>query len=147
LETEESRPAYLCGRLLAELEAVQRAALGRINATVTDRYYGAASSSPATVYGPLLRNARYHLARLRKDKGAIYQAIDGRITEILARLRGEFPAVLTLKDQARFALGYYHQKAEDRAAARVRRELREALDDQGEETPEDGENRNPQEGE
>jgi CRISPR-associated protein Csd1 len=149
LETDEPSPAYLCGRLLAELEAAQRAALGRINATVTDRYYGAASSSPATVFGPLLRNARHHLARLRKDKGAIYQAIDGRITEILARLQGEFPAVLTLKDQARFALGYYHQKAEDRAAARTRRELREALDDQdeGEETPEDGANRNPQEGE
>lgn len=140
LETEESSSAYLCGRLLAELEAAQRAALGRINATLTDRYYGAASSSPATVFGPLLRTYQHHMARLRKDREAVYRAIDGRVTDIMERLRGGFPAVLTLKDQALFALGYYHQKADDRAMARTRRELRQALDDQDEESPEIGEN-------
>lgn len=119
LDDHERSPAYLSGRLLAELEAAQRAALGRPNTTLTDRYYGAASISPASVFGPLLRNAQNHLGKLRRDQRGAYLAIDGRLTDILERLEGRFPAVLTLRDQALFGLGYYHQKAHDRAAARA----------------------------
>ncbi|HEX6507199.1 MAG TPA: type I-C CRISPR-associated protein Cas8c/Csd1, partial [Chloroflexota bacterium] len=121
LDGERIEPAYLCGRLLAELEAAQCAAQGA--ATVADRFYGAASSSPATVFGPLLRNAQHHLAKLRRDKPGVYHTIDGRLTDILEKLEGTFPALLTMRDQALFGLGYYHQKAADRAAARSRREL------------------------
>jgi CRISPR-associated protein Csd1 len=53
-----------------------------------------------------------------------------------------FPLVLTLPEQGLFALGYYHQRADDRAAARASRELKmlvanpeadNASDDNGEE--------------
>lgn len=54
--------AYHCGRLLAELEAVQREALGKVNTTLVDRYYGAASSTPAKVFGSLIRGAQANLS-------------------------------------------------------------------------------------
>lgn len=116
LDSDSGDRAYLCGRLLAELEAVQRAALGNPKASLTDRYFGAASSAPATVFGPLLRNAQNHMGKLRRDEYGTYLAIDRRLQDISSRLTS-LPDVLTMKEQALFALGYYHQKAEDRAAA------------------------------
>jgi len=102
-------PGYLCGRLLAELEAAQKAAINP-KATLVDRFYGAASSAPATVFGNLLRNAQPHMSTLRRDKPGAHVRIDRNIQEILSSLT-EFPKTLNLKDQALFALGYYHQKA------------------------------------
>lgn len=115
LDTTCNSPGYLCGRLLAELENAQREAISP-KATLVDRFYGAASASPAIVFGNLLRNAQAHMAKLRKDNPAAYRAIDDRIQEIASRIR-EFPKTLNLKEQALFALGYYHQKAANRADA------------------------------
>jgi CRISPR-associated protein Csd1 len=120
LELELKEPAYLCGRLLAVVEATQRAALGKITTTVTDRYYGAASSAPASVFGPLLRGVQAHLSKLRKTRMPVYLALDSRLQDILAGLKGNFPKTLTLVDQGLFALGYYHQKAKDRSDAQAR---------------------------
>ncbi len=66
LDREQSNAAYQLGRLFAVIEAAQYAALGRVNATVADRYYGAASSTPARVFAPLLRNARNHVSDAKK---------------------------------------------------------------------------------
>ena len=118
LDADSREPAYLCGRLLAELEAVQRVALGNPKSSLTDRYFGAASSAPATVFGPLLRNAQNHLAKLRKERYNVYRALDRRLEEISSSLT-TLPNVLTLRQQAVFALGYYHQKADDRASAKA----------------------------
>jgi CRISPR-associated protein Csd1 len=70
----ESQPdaAYVCGRLFAMLERVQFLALGSVNASILDRYFGAASTAPWTVFPHLLRNAQHHLSRLRTEKpGAV----------------------------------------------------------------------------
>jgi CRISPR-associated protein Csd1 len=115
LELDNDHPAYLCGRLLAVIEAVQRAALGKINTTITDRYYGSASSAPASVFGLLLRNAQAHLSKLRKEKTGAFLALDSRLQDVIEKLKGNFPKTLSLSDQGLFALGYYHQKAKDRA--------------------------------
>lgn len=119
LDTTNRDAAYLCGRLLAELEATQRAALGDVGSSVVDRYFGTASSAPASVFGRLLRGAQPHLMKLRKEKPGAYYRIDGRLQDIMRDMAG-FPATLTLKDQGLFALGYYHQKAADLQAARER---------------------------
>lgn len=125
-------PGYLCGRLLAVLEAAQRVAINP-RATLVDHYYGAASSAPATVFGYLMRDFQVaHLAKLRKNKPKVYYAIDSRMQDILRDL-GDFPRTLTLKEQALFSLGYYHQKAAYSAQARERAELKEL------ETPEEAE--------
>jgi CRISPR-associated protein Csd1 len=110
LDPENRNPAYLCGRLLAVLEAVQRAALPRINATITDRFFGTASSAPALVFGRLLRGAQPHLMRLRRDRPGLHHFWQRRIEEVMAGLEG-FPKTLTLEEQGIFALGYYHQRA------------------------------------
>ena len=106
--------AYHCGRLLAELEALQRAAIPGVKATLVDRYYGSASSTPAAVFGTLLSHAQAHIGKLRKGSGGAGPAIQRRMEEIMANLNG-FPNTLTLRQQAVFALGYYHQRAHDRA--------------------------------
>ncbi|MCR6630120.1 MAG: type I-C CRISPR-associated protein Cas8c/Csd1 [Magnetospirillum sp.] len=69
LDRQEADPAYRLGRLFALLENVQRAALGRVNASIRDRYFGAASATPASVFPLLLRNTSHHLAVLRRKSG------------------------------------------------------------------------------
>lgn len=118
LDKENREPGYLCGRLLAVLEAVQKAALPGIKATIIDRYFGTASSAPATIFGTLLRGAQNHLAVLRKTKEGTFYALSRRLEEVLNGIQATgFPATLTLKEQALFSLGYYHQRADDRAEA------------------------------
>ena len=118
LEDESDRAAYQCGRLLAELEVVQRFAIGNINTSLTDRYYGSASSTPAIVFAPLLREARVYLGKLRKSSPSLCNTVEERIEEILSNLP-KFPETLTMPRQSLFALGYYHQRASDRAAAKA----------------------------
>ena len=112
LAANHPAPAYHCGRLLAVLESVQRQAIDNINATVVDRYYGAASATPATVFGMLLRAATS--AHLPKLAGAARNALHNRVTEICDQIDA-FPKTLTLQQQALFSLGFYHQRAADRA--------------------------------
>ncbi len=109
--------AYHCGRLLAELEAIQRAAQGNTNATLVDRYYGSASSTPAKAFAPLMRGVQNHLSNLRKKSPGIYKLCDQRLEEIMLNFpEKSFPKTLTMGHQAIFALGYYHQRAANRAA-------------------------------
>lgn len=118
LDKANRDPAYLCGRLLCLLESVQRAALGETNTTVVDRYYGTASSAPATVFGRLLRGARPHLAKLRQENPGACARLEGALDEVCDGLSA-FPTTLSLEKQGLFALGYYHQRAADIAAARA----------------------------
>ena len=116
-------PAYHCGRLLAVLEEIQRAAMPGINATIVDRFFGTASTAPASVFGRLVRGAQPHLSKLERDRPGTYIALQRRLEEVLAPLSA-FPRTLTLQEQGLFALGYYHQRAADRAAARAAAERR-----------------------
>lgn len=110
LDKEASNPGYRLGRLFAVLESAQRGALGKqVNATIRDRYYGAASATPATVFPMLLRNTQNHLAKLRKEKGGLAVTLEKEISEIIDGLPPRFPRSLRLEDQGRFAIGYYHQ--------------------------------------
>jgi CRISPR-associated protein Csd1 len=123
LEPSNPNPAYQCGRLLAVLEEVQRAAIPGVKATLVDRFYGTASAAPLTVFPRLLRGAQPHLAKLERDRPPAYRAFQRRLEEILANIAG-FPPILPLADQGQFALGYYHQRAHDRAQALAAREQR-----------------------
>lgn len=136
LDLSNTRPAYLCGRLLAELEVIQResARPSKLNTTLVDRYFGAASTTPATVFGILLTSAsKAHLPKLRKSRPAVCAALQRRLEEIMALLTGPapFPTTLALADQALFSLGYYHQRAQDRrdaADAKARKEQGKATE-------------------
>ncbi len=123
LDHNNKAPAYRCGRLLAVLEEAQKLALGNPNATIVDRFFGTASSAPASVFGRLLRGAQAHLGKLERDRTGAYVALQRRLEEILSGLDG-FPRTLTLEEQGLFSLGYYHQRAFDRAQAREAAERR-----------------------
>ncbi|MFW6097093.1 MAG: type I-C CRISPR-associated protein Cas8c/Csd1 [Chloroflexota bacterium] len=119
LQPDHPEAAYHCGRLLAVLESIQRSALGDINATIVDRFYGTASTAPASVFGRLVGGAQPHLSKLRRDRPGAGHALQQRLEEVLSALPA-FPHTLDLKQQGLFALGYYHQRAHDRAQARAR---------------------------
>ena len=123
LNPDEINPAYRLGRLFSVYESVQRAALGNVNATIKDRYYGAASATPASVFPLLERNSANHLASLRKgDKGGLAHWFDQEIDSILNGLDAAFPRSFRIEDQGRFAIGYHHQRATKRAASDGTRE-------------------------
>jgi CRISPR-associated protein Csd1 len=124
LDEDNRHPAYLCGRLLAVLEQVQFQAVSP-KATLIDRFYGTASTAPASVFPRLIRGAQAHLGKLRKERFGAYVALQGRIEGVMANLVG-FPKVLTLEEQGWFSLGYYHQRAWDRAQAKARKATGEA---------------------
>jgi CRISPR-associated protein Csd1 len=112
LDRQEMDPAYRLGRLFAVLENAQRAALGRLNGSIHDRYFGAASATPASVFPLLLRNAAHHLAVLRKDPrtGGLAFWFEGEINGIMEGLGVRWPRHLRLESQTRFIVGYYHQR-------------------------------------
>ena len=136
LNEEHPSPAYHCGRLLAELEAAQRGAIPGAKATITDRFYGTASTAPASVLPRLLRGAQPHLSKLERDRPGAYHALTRRIEEICVRIP-TFPKTLTLEGQGLFSLGYYHQRAHDRAAAAEARARREGADQSTEDLTEE----------
>ena len=110
LDKESTSPGYRLGRLFAVLEGVQRSALGgQVNATIRDRYYGAASATPASVFPMLLRNTQNHLSKLRKDKPGLAVNLEKDIREIVDGLAEHFPRSLRIEAQGQFAIGYYHQ--------------------------------------
>lgn len=106
LDPTNPNPAYRLGRLFAVLEKIQEEASPGLNATIRDRYYGAASSTPVSVFTTLLRLKNHHLGKLNKGRAVQMEKLIGEIMEGLA----DFPRQLALPDQGRFSLGYYHQR-------------------------------------
>ncbi len=106
LDLSNTHPAYRLGRLFAVLEKIQEEASPGLNATIRDRYYGAASSTPVAVFTTLLRLKNAHLKKLTIGRTAWFEKLLG---EVLGPVT-DFPKHLTLPDQGRFALGYYHQR-------------------------------------
>lgn len=118
--------AYNCGRLLAVLEAIQQRASssGRgVNTTLVDRFYGAASTAPATVFANLISMAtKAHLPKLRRERKELFRLRSqdellhiGDLMADICRIidnAGGFPPPLHPKEQAVFALGFYHQRAD-----------------------------------
>jgi len=123
LNPESRDPGYLCGRLLAVFDRLQYLALGSVNAGVVERYYASASVTPALVMGRLFRNAQFHLA---KADGGVATNTAKDLEAITSALGDKFPATLDLEGQGRFALGYYHQKAEFRRRSAERKEQQTA---------------------
>ncbi|HVX57565.1 MAG TPA: type I-C CRISPR-associated protein Cas8c/Csd1, partial [Candidatus Saccharimonadales bacterium] len=110
LDPGNTDPGYLLGRLFSTLENIQRAALGaQVNATIRDRYYGAASATPASIFPVLLRNTQNHLGKLRKEKAGLAVNLEKEIGQIVDTLPPALPRSLRIEEQGRFAIGYYHQ--------------------------------------
>jgi CRISPR-associated protein Csd1 len=116
LDEKEGKVSYLCGRLLALLEEIQRwhAFPQAIKATLVDRFYGTASTAPQSVFGTLLSMAtKAHMGKLRKERFTKYEEMEVLLEDISGRiLKGfGFPKTLNMREQAEFALGFYAQRA------------------------------------
>ncbi len=107
LDTEQPSIGYQLGRLFAALEKIQEEGNPGINATIRERYYGAACSSPVTVFGTLMRLKNHHLAKIDNKGLAVNR--ERLLGEILGHIT-DFPPHLDLHEQGKFAIGYYHQR-------------------------------------
>ena len=116
LNRDETDQAYRLGRLFAVLEGIQYAALGQVNATIRDRYFGAASATPASVFPLLLRGANHHLSVLRRNTQTAGLAVmfEKQLGEVIDALPVTLKRHLPLEDQGRFVIGYYHQRNDRR---------------------------------
>ncbi len=97
---------YRLGRLFATLEKIQSEANPGINATIRDRFYGAASGTPVVVFPNLMRLKNHHLSKMESAGRKIY--FERLLGDVLSEV-ASFPANLSMEQQGLFALGYYHQ--------------------------------------
>jgi CRISPR-associated protein Csd1 len=111
LDMDQPDVPYRLGRLFAVLERIQQQAQPGINATIRDRYYGAASTTPVAVFTTLLRLKNAHLKKLPEGQTIYFERMVGDICGTVVDPKvNDFPRQLTLPEQGRFALGYYHQR-------------------------------------
>jgi CRISPR-associated protein Csd1 len=103
LDCERRDPAYRLGRLFALLEKVQKDATNP-TATIRDRYFGAASATPAAVFPQLLRLGQHHINKA--EYGGYTDKLIAEVVDGIDRL----PKQLSLQDQGIFTIGYYHQR-------------------------------------
>jgi CRISPR-associated protein Csd1 len=107
LDPTNTNTGYRLGRLFAVLEKIQEEANPGINATIRDRFYGAASTSPVAVFSQLLKLKNHHLAKIENPGRKVnFEKLIGEVMSEISAL----PANLTLNDQANFSVGYYHQR-------------------------------------
>ena len=107
LDPSNTNIGYRLGRLFAVLEKAQQEANPGINATIRDRFYGAASSNPVAAFPHLMKLKNHHLSKLENRGRAVN--LEKIIEEIVGGIE-DFPTHLNLYDQGRFAIGYYHQR-------------------------------------
>lgn len=116
LDLENTNKGYLLGRLFAAYEHAQTAALGsKVNATIKDKFYGAASAQPRKVFALLEKGSANHLSKVGKQAPGFRVVLErtiGGIMEQMSPSDEPFPASLSAQEQALFGLGYYHQRNE-----------------------------------
>ena len=106
LDKDNTNVGYRLGRLFAVLEKIQEEANPGLNATIRDKFYASASSTPNAVYGNLMRLKNHHLGKLSQGRSIYFEKLLG---EVISEIPS-FPAHLSLDDQGGFAIGYYHQR-------------------------------------
>ena len=120
LNTQTSNKPYALGRLFSVLEQLQqRAADSKLNATIRDRYFARACANPGSVFTTILKLSIHHAAKL--DNPVYYEQLK---THLLGKLDVEnpFPTALSLDDQGRFILGYYHQTQDFFTSKKIKEE-------------------------
>jgi CRISPR-associated protein Csd1 len=111
LDKTNANPGYILGRLFAVLERIQEQAhASGLNKTIRDTYFSAATSNPLVTFKRLQDLAVHHLAKIR-NSGQQTVWHEKLLQEVMEKVPAEgVPAALSLEDQGRFAVGYYHQR-------------------------------------
>lgn len=112
VDKTNTNSGYLLGRLFAVLEKIQEDTHPNLNATITDRFYGAASTNPSTVFSQLLKLNKHHLSSYAESSKGIKIKMENEIQEITDKIPAStgIPAHLNLDEQSMFSIGYYHER-------------------------------------
>ncbi len=115
---EENKPvAYVCGQVFAKLEAIQRAALGDLNAGIRERYFTYAMPLPSAAVGRLFDLNSKHYTKLKNEKPGLAITLDKELQELCRDIDiNNLPVTFKLEEKGQFAIGYYHQKQEQYSA-------------------------------
>lgn len=120
LNEKSDDTAYVLGRLFAVLESIQiDANSGKkqpdkqsnkitIKSTIKDRYFNAACAAPASIFPILIKLKNSHMKKLERETASAKIFYEDLLTKIMEKLE-EFPKRLSLEEQGKFDLGYYHQ--------------------------------------
>lgn len=112
LNESNANVGYVLGRLFALLERAQEASTPGLNATIRDKYIGAASATPARVFPPLLSNCQNHLSKLGKERPGQAVNLRKQIDAVVDMLDGKagIPKTLSMDDQGMFYVAYHQQR-------------------------------------
>lgn len=108
LNEASNETAYLLGRLFSVLELIQMDANPGIKSTIRDRYFNSACTTPSVVFPILLKLKNSHIKKIERDKEGSKIYYEKLLISIMGKLQ-EYPTRLSLEDQGKFILGYYHQ--------------------------------------
>lgn len=111
LNEESNDVAYVLGRLFSVLESIQTEANPGIKSTIRDRYFNSACATPASVFPVLFKLKNSHIKKIERDKGYLKRKYEELLGELVSKLE-VYPKRLSLEEQGKFILGYYHQKQE-----------------------------------
>ncbi len=107
LDQSNSCIAYRSGRLFAIFEKVQNdSAGGELSSTIKDRYFSAASVTPAYMFPRLSRLNGHHLNKLEQGSRIYYKQLIGSVMTASF----EFPKQHSLLEQGKFIVGYFQQR-------------------------------------
>ncbi len=109
LNETSTNVAYTLGRMFSVYEQIQQAANPNINTTIKDKYFNAASATPASVF-PLLGNlaAKHQRVLGRDNKGAAVN-LEKKLQSLSTIIGEAYPTRLNLQQQGSFQLGYYFE--------------------------------------
>lgn len=99
---------YVLGRLFAEFEDIQRNAIKK--ETLRERYFNAASSTPAVIFPQLTKLSNSHMRVLGRENKGLQVKKDKELGALFDKIHANLPLRLSLEDQGIFMIGYYHQK-------------------------------------
>lgn len=108
LNEESNDVAYVLGRLFSVLESIQTDANPGIKSTIRERYFNSACATPASVFPVLFKLKNSHIKKLEREKESAKVYYEKLLTQIVGKLE-MYPKRLSLEEQGRFILGYYHQ--------------------------------------
>ena len=109
LNKESNNIPYQLGRLFSILEGIQSTANPGLNSTIRDKYFNAASATPAAVFPVLVNLAQKHLKKIGGEKKGLQIKLEKQLEEVMNRLGEAYPSKLNLPQQGAFQLGYYQQ--------------------------------------